>query len=96
VLDESLDRLRREYAAGGKSTIYDRLKPALLGEHDALSYADAGLALGMTVAAVKKAAQRLRQRYRELLHEHVAATVDGPDAVEDEIRDLFLAVNSGQ
>jgi RNA polymerase sigma-70 factor (ECF subfamily) len=43
----------------------------------------------MSEAAVKKAARRLRARYRELLRERIAATVGGTDQVEDEIRALF-------
>jgi RNA polymerase sigma-70 factor (ECF subfamily) len=50
--------------------------------------------MGMTEAAVKKAAQRLKQRYRELLRAEIAATVDGPDRVDEEIRDLFAALSS--
>jgi hypothetical protein len=48
----------------------------------------------MTEAAVQKAVSRLRNRYRELLCEHIANTLDGPSesAIEDEIRDLFNAL----
>ena len=45
-------------------------------------------------AAMKKAAQRLRQRYRDLLRERIAATVDEPSDVEDEIRTLFTALSA--
>jgi RNA polymerase sigma-70 factor (ECF subfamily) len=94
VLEATLSRLRDEFHEARKGPLYEHLKAALVGEHNALSYADIGRALGMSEAAVKKAAQRLRQRYRELLREHVAATVEGPGAVEDEIRDLFAALRS--
>jgi RNA polymerase sigma-70 factor (ECF subfamily) len=43
----------------------------------------------MTADAVKVAAHRLRQHYRELLRDEIAQTVAQPDDVEDEIRDLF-------
>jgi hypothetical protein len=59
-----------------------------------LSCAAVGAALGMTEAAVKKASQRLRQRFRELLLERIAATVDGPEAVAEEVRDLFAVLGS--
>jgi RNA polymerase sigma-70 factor (ECF subfamily) len=49
----------------------------------------------MSEAAVKKAAQRLRQRYREVLKEGIAATVGGPEAVEEEVRELFAVLGSG-
>jgi RNA polymerase sigma-70 factor (ECF subfamily) len=46
----------------------------------------------MTEAALKKSAQRLRQRYREVLREQIAATVADPEAVEDEIREVFAVL----
>ena len=45
--------------------------------------------LGMTAGAVKVAAHRLRQRYRELPRHEIAQTVAQPADIEDEIRDLF-------
>ena len=46
----------------------------------------------MTEAAAKKAASRLRQRYRELLRDEIGQTVSGPDEVDDEIRNLFATL----
>jgi len=45
----------------------------------------------MTENAVKQAFHRLRQRYRELLHEEIANTVAAPGDVEDELRH-FISV----
>ena len=50
--------------------------------------------LGMNEDAVRKAAQRLRQRYRSVLRERIADTVDEPARIDDEIRDLFAALAS--
>jgi RNA polymerase sigma-70 factor (ECF subfamily) len=46
----------------------------------------------MTEAAVKAAVHRLRQRFGELLREEVAATVADADTVDDELRDLLVAL----
>jgi hypothetical protein len=43
-------------------------------------------------AAVKVAVHRLRKRYKALLREQIAATVDDPSEVDDEIRALFDAL----
>jgi RNA polymerase sigma-70 factor (ECF subfamily) len=94
LLDLTLDRLRQEYQDSGKGPLYQHLKAALLGDHAALSCAAIGKALGMSDAALKKASQRLRQRYRELLREQIAATVEGPEAVEEEIHELFAVLGS--
>ena len=48
--------------------------------------------LGTTEVAVEAAARRLRKRYREALREAIAATVDGPGGLDDEVRDLFAAL----
>jgi hypothetical protein len=40
------------------------------------------------------AAYRLRRRYRALLRVEIAATVDDPAAVDDEIRALFATLGS--
>jgi hypothetical protein len=50
--------------------------------------------LGMTEAAVKKAAQRLRQRYREILRGRIGGTVADPGQVDDELRALFAILSS--
>jgi RNA polymerase sigma-70 factor (ECF subfamily) len=92
LLENTFARLEREYAADGRAELYRLLQPALAGRADALAYADVGAALGMTESAVKKAAQRLRERYGQILRELVAATVERPDQVDEEVRDLFAAL----
>ena len=94
LLEQVLEQLRQEYHADGKAALYDLLKSALVGGPKALSYAAIGGELGMSEGAVKKAAQRLRQHYRELLRQHIAATVEGPEQVEAEIRTLFAVLGS--
>ncbi len=50
--------------------------------------------MGTTEGAVQQAVQRLRKRYKAILRERIAATLDNPDesAINDEIRDLFAAL----
>ena len=43
--------------------------------------------------AVKAAIFRLRKRYRELVREEVANTVDSPEAVDEEIRYLITVIS---
>jgi RNA polymerase sigma factor (sigma-70 family) len=92
LLDQVLQRLGEEMARAGKAVWFDRLKPALLGARGSDPYGQIAAELGMTEGAVKVAVHRLRQRYRALLNEEIARTVDDPGQVEDEIRDLFAAV----
>ena len=81
--------LRDEYR---DKELFDRLRVFLLGEKVALPYAQVARELGMTEGAVKVAAHRLRRRFRELVCEEIARTVDRPEQVEDEIRELFAAL----
>jgi RNA polymerase sigma-70 factor (ECF subfamily) len=92
LIEQALAGLEREYADKGKAKQFELLKPALNGSPDANGYAAAAVELGMTVAAVKKAAQRLRERYRDLLRDQIAQTVRDPAEIDEEIRDLFAAV----
>ncbi len=88
VLQTVLNRLADEYDALGKAALFDVLKDFQPRERDALSYAEIGERFGMTEAAVKSAAQRMRLRHREILREEIAHTVTRPEDVDDEIRRL--------
>ena len=94
LLNLVLSRLREEYAKSGKSELFERLRPALVGDAEVLSYARIADELHTTPDALKMAASRLRKRYRQLLREIVADTVASPQDVDDEIRHLFTALSS--
>jgi RNA polymerase sigma-70 factor (ECF subfamily) len=91
LLDQVLGRLREEFDREGRAVFFGRLKVFLTGEKAAASYQEVAGELGMSAGAVKVAVHRLRGRYRELLREEIARTVDRPEDIEGEIRDLFAA-----
>jgi RNA polymerase sigma-70 factor (ECF subfamily) len=62
LLDCVLEQLGNEFHDSGKGPLFERLKPTLVGATDAHSFAQIGAQLDLTESAVKKAAQRLRQR----------------------------------
>jgi RNA polymerase sigma-70 factor (ECF subfamily) len=92
LLDQVLCRLREEFAAKGKQTLFDHLRVFLLGEKNALPHGKVAAELGMSEGAVKVAAHRLRGRFRELVREEIARTVDRSEDVDDEVRELFAAL----
>lgn len=95
LLDEVLTKLRTEFRHAGKEAQFEQLKPFLAGGREAAeSYAEVAESLGMTPDAIKVAAHRLRQRYRELLRAEIAQTVARPDEIDDEIRTLFQVLGS--
>jgi RNA polymerase sigma-70 factor (ECF subfamily) len=93
LLDRVLDQLAAEYVNSGRGALFERLQGVLARGSSVGSYAALAARLGMTEGAVQVAVHRLRRRYRAILREQIAATLDDPtDAnVEDEIRALFAA-----
>jgi RNA polymerase sigma-70 factor (ECF subfamily) len=89
MLDQSLLSLRDEYAAQGKTTLFEDLRGVITG--GAAPYAEIALRHKMSEAAVKVAAHRLRRRYREILRLRIAQTVE-EDEVDDEVRQLLAAL----
>jgi RNA polymerase sigma factor (sigma-70 family) len=91
LLEQVLARLEAEYQAGDNARLFAQLKELLADEPGRPSQAEIAKELNMSENAVKQAFHRLRQRYRELLHEEIARTVAVPGDVEDELRH-FIAI----
>jgi RNA polymerase sigma factor (sigma-70 family) len=89
LLDQVLARLEAEMSDAGKKPQFDVLRPALVGSSDKLSYARAAELLGCSDGAARGAVHRLRARYRALLREEVARTLEDSSTIDEEIRDLF-------
>ncbi len=89
LLEHVVARLKQEFDDAGKVKQFEVLKPAISGQE--LSD-DAGRELGLSAAALRQAAHRLRKRYREILREEVAHTVESPADVDAELAALFEAL----
>jgi RNA polymerase sigma-70 factor (ECF subfamily) len=94
LLDVVVRRLQDEFATADKSRQFELLKETLTGRRGAIDYATLAAKLQMSEEATRQAAHRLRKRYRELLHDEVAATVESADEVEAEIGRLFETLAS--
>jgi hypothetical protein len=92
LLDSVLDRLRAEHVKAGKHASFDQLKSFIAGTPHGTSQAAAAKSVGLSEAAFKMALHRLRQRYRDLLGEEVAHTLDAGEDVKDEIKALFRSL----
>ncbi len=92
LLENVFARLSAEMAAQGKGGLFQDLKIFLGGHREGDSYAEVARRLGMSEGTLRVNIHRLRQRYRELLRLEIAPTVDGPEAVDEEIRHLFAAL----
>lgn len=93
LLDRALERLATSQRAGApaKAERFEALRPYLAGR-GAVPYREVGEPLGMSETAVKVAIHRLRGRYRDILREEIAQTVEDPALIDDEIRRLMAAV----
>lgn len=89
VMGVVLDRL----AAETEEKRFEVLKTFLLEDKGAVSYEAASSQLGMSVAAVTSAIYRMRGRFRALLFEEVANTVERTEDVDAELRHLLLALS---
>jgi RNA polymerase sigma-70 factor (ECF subfamily) len=92
LLGRVLELLGDEYARSGRSLVFDHLKVVLVEGGRSVSAATLAARLGLSENAVNVAVHRLRKRYRAILEEQVAATLDDPAEIADEIRSLFDAL----
>lgn len=92
LLERTRQLMHGEYATAGNEAVFLRLLPMLTGDGPTSSHAIAAAELGMTEGAVKVALHRMRKRFGERLREQIAETVDAPDQIEDEVRELFEAL----
>lgn len=93
VLDLVLKRLQVEMAEAGKADLFEALKPALLGDEGAAPYRELGALVGLSQGAARLASHRLRARYRAILREEIGRTLADPADVDQEVRDLFVALS---
>jgi len=92
VIDRSLNALAAEFVSVGKSSYFETLKPWLVGEVSCLSQGEAGQQLGLSEGAVKVAIHRLRKRFRDLVKQEIAGTVEQAVNVQEELRYLIEAL----
>lgn len=92
LLERVVARLGREYEQSGRRLIFQELRSVVTEDPDAASYTSIAAKLEMTEGAVRVAAHRLRRRFGLLLRDEIAATVEDPAEVDDEIQALFAAL----
>jgi RNA polymerase sigma-70 factor (ECF subfamily) len=94
VLDRVFAQLVSEHKNGCRPEFAERLSELLADEADRPRQAEIAREFGMTENAVKQAFHRLRQRYRQLLREAIAGTVATPADIDDELRELIVALRA--
>lgn len=92
LLAKVMDRLEDWYSTNLNTKAFDVLRPYLTADSSALPYAQTAEQHGMTVGQVKVSVHRMRSKYRDLLEAEIAETVETADQVQDELRQLFAAL----
>ena len=94
LLDRVLEQLSAEYEGSGRGALFGRLQVVLTGGGGVVSYAKLADEFGTTEGAIQAAVHRLHRRYRAILRDEIASTLDSPTGaeVDEEIRDLFSAL----
>lgn len=94
VVARAFENLRRECEEEGRAGFFERAKPWLAGGAAHGDQAALAEACGLNPNALKVAIHRLKKRYRELIREEIAGTLDDPGLVDSEMRALFAALGS--
>lgn len=92
MVKRALEELRCDYEERGKGALFANLQPFLTGEPVAADHERIARQLSMEAGTVKVALHRARRRFGEILRREVAHTVERPDEIEAEIRDLLAAM----
>ena len=92
LLQAVMERLRADWDTPEKRAFFVAVQTFLSGAEPTRTHAEVAEELQMTEGAVKTAVHRLRRRYRDLLCEEIAQTVSDPGQVDEEIQQLFGAL----
>jgi RNA polymerase sigma-70 factor (ECF subfamily) len=75
--------------------VFTVLQSYLATDRDEICYEKLSRALGVPQLSVKSLLHQFRRRYRALLREEVAKTVESETKVDDEIRYLCATLSTG-
>ncbi|PYJ79237.1 MAG: RNA polymerase subunit sigma-24 [Verrucomicrobia bacterium] len=96
VVERALSRLGEECEKRGRRRVFDVLSGCLGAEREDVCYSKFSKTLGIPEASVKRLVHQMRKRYRSLLREEVAQTVEKPDEIDDELRYLCAALSAAE
>jgi len=92
LLNRTVAALEKEFSNTGRSDLFAKLKPFVTGDMENNSYAEISRQLGITEGTLRVNVNRMRKRYRALLRLEIGHTVEKPEDIDDEIRNLFAAL----
>lgn len=93
LLEESLERLQRDFTQVGKEQEFNALKEWLTAERGSIPYGQIATALGTTEGAARVAVHRMRKQFRQLFRQTIAETVELTGDVDAEMRHLVAVLS---
>jgi RNA polymerase sigma factor (sigma-70 family) len=94
LITQAMSKLEAEYRRAGMLEVFAVLQPYLNGEQEG-DFALLAKELHKSEGAARVIVCRLRNRFRKLIRNMIAATVSDPEQVEAELRDLQAALRDG-
>jgi RNA polymerase sigma-70 factor (ECF subfamily) len=93
LLEESLERLQREFTRSGREREFNALKEWLTAERGSIPYGHIATTLRTTEGAARVAVHRMRKQFRQSFRQTIAETVDRDDDVDAEMRHLVAVLS---
>lgn len=94
LIGRAQDRLRDEQLALGAGERFAELEPTLAGERTEAGYRELAARFAVSEGTVKSWVSRLRARFRELLLDEIAQTLDENQDPEAELKELFAMLGA--
>lgn len=92
LVARAFETISLQCAADGRADFFEKVKPWLTGDGTHGSQATLAIECGLSPAALKMAVQRLKTRFREAVRAEIAATLEDPSRVTEEMQSLFAAL----
>ena len=96
IVEKAMSVLQAESRDCGETQRFEVLRRWLIPSEDDTIAAEAARSLEMTDGAFKVAVHRLRKRFRQLVKDQIASSVDGPEAIQGELDYLIQALTTSE
>jgi DNA-directed RNA polymerase specialized sigma24 family protein len=96
IVEKAMSVLQSESQDCGETQRFEVLRRWLIPSEDGAIASEAARSLDMTDGAFKVAVHRLRKRFRQLVKDQIASSVDGPEAVQGELDYLIQALAASE
>lgn len=93
ILDAAAGDLRKKHEKAGRTDWFEALYPQITPSAGSKRYSELADQLGTSLSSIKVGVHRMRQQYREVLRARVAETVEGDEALEQELAALQAALS---